>query len=199
MGADVVIDGGQGKNPSIERFIEAFDETNADVIFVLPNNSNIIMAAKQASEIYDKSQVRVLPCKNFGQAYGILSMLEYNGDADEIEAQMLENMAGVTTAMVTNAIRTANINGVEINEGEFIGFTDKTMLVSNKTKLGAFGELCEKIKVGENDLIIVVYGEQVDELLRERTAEFVAQTYPDIEFYEIDGGQEIYDYILIVE
>ncbi|MBR2988896.1 MAG: DAK2 domain-containing protein, partial [Clostridia bacterium] len=149
MGADVVIDGGQGKNPSIERFIEAFDETNADVIFVLPNNSNIIMAAKQASEIYDKSQVRVLPCKNFGQAYGILSMLEYNGDADEIEAQMLENMAGVTTAMVTNAIRTANINGVEINEGEFIGFTDKTMLVSNKTKLGAFGELCEKIKVGE--------------------------------------------------
>ncbi|MBR2988760.1 MAG: DAK2 domain-containing protein, partial [Clostridia bacterium] len=60
-------------------------------------------------------------------------------------------------------------------------------------------ELCEKIKVGENDLIIVVYGEQVDELLREQTAQFVAQTYPDIEFYEIDGGQEIYDYILIVE
>ena len=199
LGADVVIDGGQGKNPSIERFIEAFDETNADTIFVLPNNSNIIMAAKQASEIYDKADIRVIPCKNFGQAYGILSMLDYSGSADEIEEQMIENMEGVATAMVTNSIRTATINGVAINEGDFIGFTDKTMLVASESKLGAFGALCEKLKVGDSDVFIVVYGEQVDEDLREQTANFVAQNYPDLEYYEIDGGQEVYDYILIIE
>ena len=199
FGADVVIDGGQGKNPSIECFIEAFDETNADTIFVLPNNSNIIMAAKQAGDIYDKADIRVLPCKNFGQAYSVLSMLDYSGSADEIEAQMLENLDGVVTGMVTTSIRTANINGVAIKEGEYIGFTDKTMLVSCPTAIETMTALCDKLELEDKDFMIAVYGENISQSEREKTAEIIAQKYPNIEFYEINGGQEVYEYILIIE
>ncbi|MBQ8882853.1 MAG: DAK2 domain-containing protein, partial [Clostridia bacterium] len=199
FGVDVVIDGGQGKNPSIERFIEAFDEINADTIFVLPNNSNIIMAAKQAKELYKDSDIRVLPCKNFGQAYSALSMLDLSGTADEIEEQMTEALAGATTAMITNSIRTANINGVDIKEGEFIGFTDKTMLVSKPTTVETFTALCEKMEVQDKDFMIALFGERVSATEREQTAEFVAEKYPNLEFYAVDGGQEVYDYILIIE
>ncbi|MBQ8426210.1 MAG: DAK2 domain-containing protein, partial [Clostridia bacterium] len=112
FGADVVIDGGQGKNPSIERFIEAFDDANADNIFVLPNNSNIIMAAKQARDLYKGSNIFVIETKNFGQAYSILSMLDYSADdAETIAENMKSDMANVVTGMITGSIRDANIDG----------------------------------------------------------------------------------------
>ncbi len=200
FGADVVIDGGQGKNPSIERFIEAFDETNADCIFVLPNNSNIIMAAKQAAELYEKSQIRVIPTKNFGHAYSVLSMLDYScDDADEIEAAMMDAMSDVATGMITESIRTAHIDGVDIVEGEYIGFTDKTMLVSNENKLRALESLFEKMNANERSFMIAVYGESVTAEERAFVSQYVSATYPNLEFYEINGEQKVYEFIIILE
>lgn len=200
FGADVVIDGGQGKNPSIERFIEAFDETNADYIFVLPNNSNIIMAATQASEMYEKSNIIVIPTKNFGHAYSALSMLDYSSDdPEQIKESMLEAMAEAETGMITESIRTAHIDGVDITEGEYIGFSDKKMLVSKENKLDAFFGLADKMNAEEKAFMIVVYGESVSKSDREEIASVVAEKYPMLEFYEIDGGQKVYEFIVILE
>ena len=200
MGADIVIDGGQGNNPSIETFIEAFDDCNADIIFVLPNNSNIIMAAKQAKEMYTKSDIRVLPTKNFGQAYSILSMLDYSADdADVIEQNMISDMADIVTGMVTTSIRTANIDGVEIDNGNYIGFTNKTMLVSDKDKLNTVVALLDKLKIEDKNFLIAVYGKDVTAEEKEKTEKIVATQYPHVEFYSIDGGQDVYDNILILE
>jgi len=200
LGADVVIDGGQGNNPSIETFIEAFDEADADIIYVLPNNSNIIMAAKQASGMYDKSEIRVIETKNFGQAYSILSMLDFGSDdADAIEEGMRNDMAGVTTGMVTISIRSASLDGVEINKGEYIGFTDKTMLVSKPTKIDAFKALSDKLCDDDKSYMIAVYGQDVTEEDKQKAREYFVEKYPNIEFYEIEGGQDVYDFILIIE
>jgi dihydroxyacetone kinase-like predicted kinase len=200
FGADVVIDGGQGKNPSIETFIDAFDEADADYIYVLPNNSNIIMAARQASEMYDKSKIYVIETKNFGQAYAILSMLDYTCDEPEqIKEQMVSDMADVVTGMVTTSVRTTTVDGVDIKEGEYIGFTNKTMLVSCPTKTETFSALAGALDAEQKGFIIVFYGADVTASEKEQTGAYVREHFADAEFYEIDGGQEVYDYILIME
>ncbi len=200
FGADVVIDGGQGNNPSIETFIQAFDDANADNIFVLPNNSNIIMAAKQARDIYKDSNVIVIETKNFGQAYSILSMLDYGADdAEEIAKNMQFDMQNVTTGMVTSSIRDANIDGVDIKKGQYIGFTDKIMKVATDDKVDTFFELADKLCANEKEFIIAVYGKDVSEEQKEAVRNGVAEKYADAEYYEIDGQQDVYEFILIME
>lgn len=200
LGADEVIDGGQGKNPSIERFIEAFDDVNADNIYVLPNNSNIIMAASQAAEIYKDSKIWVIKSKNFGQAYSALSMLDYSSDnAEEIAKQIESDMQNVVTGMITKSIRDANINGVDIKENDYIGFTDKTMHVANKEKLDTYMELLEKLDASDKSFLINVYGGDVTYEEKVKINEFVNKNYPNIECYEIEGNQEVYDFIIILE
>lgn len=200
LGADVIIEGGQGKNPSIERFIEAFDEANADHVFVLPNNSNIIMAANQAAELYKKSNIHVINTKNFGHAYSILSMLDYSSeDADAIAESMTLAMQDSVTGMVTNAIRSVTLDGVEVAEGDYIGFTDKTMLVSGKDRLGVFKGLSEKLGADEKEFMIVFYGKDVTDGEKTAIKESVEELYPNMEFYPLDGGQDVYDFIMILE
>jgi len=200
IGADEVIDGGQGKNPSIGRFIEAFDDVNADNIFVLPNNSNIIMAAKQAGEKYGKSNVVVIETKDVGQAYSVLSMLDYSADdAEKIANQMNSDMQGVVTGLVTVSVRDANIDGVDIKEGNYIGFKGKTMLASCESKIDTLIALTEKLDAKDKVFMIVSYGEGVSEVEKTEVSITIKSKYPNVEFYEIDGGQEVYDFIVILE
>ncbi len=200
LGVDEVIDGGQGKNPSIERFIEAFDDVNADYIYVLPNNSNIIMAATQASEIYKDSKVYVIKSKNFGQAYSTLSMLDYSSDdPDQIAELLTEGMENVVTGMITKSIRNANINEVEIKEGEYIGFTDKTMHVSSPSKVETYRGLLEKIGASEKEFIINIYADSVTDSEKEEISNLISKQYPNVEVYELEGNQEVYDIIAILE
>ncbi len=200
LGADVVISGGQCKNPSIESFVEAFDQANADVIFVLPNNGNVIMSAKQAGEIYTKSDVRVIETKNLGQAYSILSMLDYSSDdADLIVYNMKDDMQNVVTGMITTSVRDAVIDGVDIKKGEYIGFIDKKMLVSAQSKIDTMKNLLTALHAEQKDFVIAVYGAGITDAERKETAKIVSTNYPNVEFYEIEGGQAVYDYILILE
>ena len=200
FGADVVIDGGQGNNPSIETFINAFDQVNADVVFVLPNNSNIIMAAKQAASMYSGSDIRVIETKNFGQAYSILSMLDYGvGDAENIEKRMREDMQGVITGMVSGAIRNATVDGIQIEKGSYIGFTDKKMLFSDSDKIKTVQGLLENVEMDDKSFVIAVYGKDVLKKEKLDVASLIEKRYPNIEFYEIEGGQDVYDFILIIE
>lgn len=200
LGADVVIDGGQGKNPSTEDFIRAFDEVNARVIFVLPNNGNIVLAAKQAASLYQKSEIRVVESKNIGEGYAALTMLSYDsGNADAIAADLSEAMQGVVTGMVTHSIRNATINGIAIAEGDYIGFTDKTMLSAGKTNFQTALALLEKLNAGEHDFLIAIYGKDAAEEEKEAFRASFAERYPQAELYEIEGGQEIYDFLLILQ
>lgn len=200
MGADYVIYGGQTNNPSSEDFVQAFDEVNADHIFVLPNNGNVILAANQAAKIYTDSDIRVIETKNIGQGYSALAMLDYEADdADEIAALLVESMQGTQTGMVARAVRDTQMNGVDVHKDEYMGFTDKTMLVCAPNKVDALCALAEKMQIAEKEYFLVSYGKGVEETDKEKFRAYVADAYPVIELYEIDGGQDVYDFLLIIE
>ena len=200
MGADFVVSGGQTNNPAAEDFIAAFDEVNAEHIFVLPNNGNIVMAAKQAAEMYKNAQVHVVESKSIGQGYSALSMLDYSADEPaEIAATLAENMRGTVTGMVARAVRSTTVNGVEVVKDGYMGFTDKTMLVCKPTKTEAVCALCEKLGVAQKDYIIISYGKDASEKEKGEFRACMAKKYPEVELYEIDGGQDVYDFLLIVE
>ena len=200
LGADVVIDGGQGSNPSTEQLIQAFDQANADCIFVLPNNGNILLTAHQAAELYDKSEVRVIESCDIGEGYAALTMLSYDsGDAEEIADTMREAMEGVVTGLVTRAVRDAHLDGVQIHTGDYIGFAGKNMLCADVDKVEAAMRLMDRLHAENHEVLIAIYGGGVkyDEKLRFR--EGAAAAYPRMELFEIDGGQDGYDMQLILE
>ena len=200
LGVDVIIDGGQTNNPSIESFIKAFDECNADNIFVFPNNSNIIMAANKAKELYSKSNIIVINSKNIGEAYISISMLDYSSDdIDIIHNNFNDNMKNIITAMLTKSTRNAFIDNVEINENDYIGFIDKTMLVSNKNKIESYKSLLSKLDLNNKNYLINIYGQDLTSNEKELIEEYINNEYPYIEFYSINGDQKLYDVILITE
>ncbi|MBQ6921848.1 MAG: hypothetical protein IJQ66_02040, partial [Clostridia bacterium] len=199
LGADEIVDGGQTNNPSSEDFITAFGKVNADCIFVFPNNGNIILTAKQAANMYNGSEIIVIETKNIGDCYAALSMADFSSDNPyDVENILRENMQGVTTGMITTSIRDASLNGVDIKKDDYIGFTDKTMLASSPDKLTAFKLLCEKLGIENNPFFIVVYGKSVTEDEKSKVKEYTGG-FPNSEFYEIQGDQEVYDFILIFQ
>ena len=199
LGADEIVDGGQTNNPSSEDLITAFGKVNADCIFVFPNNGNIILTAKQAANMYNGSEIIVIETKNIGDCYAALSMADFSSDNPyDVENILRENMQGVTTGMITTSIRDASLNGVDIKKDDYIGFTDKTMLASSPDKLTAFKLLCEKLGIENNPFFIVVYGKSVTEDEKSRVKEYTGG-FPNSEFYEIQGDQEVYDFILIFQ
>jgi DAK2 domain fusion protein YloV len=200
LGADYVIFGGQTNNPSAEDFVTAFDEVNADYVFVLPNNGNVILAAKQAAEIYKDSQIRVIPSKTIGQGYSALSMLDYSADdPDEIEQSLIENMQGTETGLVAKSVRTTSLNGVEVIKDNYMGFTDKTMLVCQPDKVDTAIALIDKLNAGEKEFLIAVYGKDSTDDERSNFIQKAKDKYPDVEIYEIEGGQDVYDFMFIIE
>ena len=200
MGVDYVISGGQTNNPSSEAFIEAFERVNADVIFVLPNNGNIVLAAKQAANIYQDSDVRVIESKTVGQGYSALSMLDYSADdPDKIQAILTESMQGTETATVARAVRTTTCGGVEVRKDEYMGFTDHTMYVCTPAKIQTACELLQSLRLDEKEFLIAVYGKYTTAEEREEFRSKQAEEFPNVELYEIDGGQDVYDFLFIIE
>lgn len=200
LGADCVIDGGQGKNPAIGDFIAAFDALNADNIYVFPNNSNILMAAEQAGKLYTKSAVHVIPSINLGQAYAGLSMLDYSYDTpEEIRQNFIDSINYVETGMVCRAIRNVDYPELSVRKDDYIGFVYKNILSDNPDKIAALKELCESLKIADKEIATVIYGAEATDNDRENVRSLFRSDYADKEFYEIDGGQEIYDFIVVLE
>lgn len=200
LGADYVIDGGQGKNPSAEDFIDAFNEVNAETVFVLPNNGNIIMAARQAAELYRRSNIVVIESHDMGDGYAALTMLSYDsGDTAEIKSQLEDAMEGVVTGLVTTSVRDASIGGVDIKKGDYIGFTSKDMLVSTPSKIDTMSSLAEKLHVRDHEYVIAVYGAGATEDDKDEFRARIKSECPTTELYEIDGGQDVYDVMLILQ
>ncbi len=200
FGVDAIVDGGQTQNPSAQDFLDAFEQVNADHIYVFPNNGNIIMAAAQAAEIYTKAKIHVIESKSLGAGYTALSMFNPESDSPEEQiAQFSEAIASVTTGNISPSIRDAELNGVTIHEGDFIGFVGKEMMVSEPTKAAAAHGLVDRMLTEDKFMLTVFYGKDADENDRAELAEYLAGKHPEIEVYTIDGGQDIYPYIFVVE
>lgn len=200
LGADVVVDGGQCMNPSAEDFISAFDEVNADVIFVFPNNGNIVLTAQQAAHLYQKSDIRVIESKTIGAGYASLSMLDTGiGDADSIREELTAAMDGVVTAEISHCVREASIDGADMHVGDYIGFVGKNLLSVNKERFAATCETIDKIDLSKYDVCIVFFGKGTTAEEAGRVEEYVRSHHPGKELYVIDGGQDVYDYIIIAE
>ena len=199
-GADVIVDGGQSMNPSAEDFIVAFDEVNADVIFVFPNNGNIVLTAQQAAHLYEKSDVRIIESATIGAGYASLAMYDTNSDdADTIAADLKEAMEGVVTAEISHCVRDASIDGTDLHTGEYIGFVGKNLLAANDNRLSAVCETIDRIGFAGYDVCIVICGKEATDKEAEQIESFIHSHYKGKEVYIINGGQDVYDYILIIE
>ncbi|MBQ9117314.1 MAG: DAK2 domain-containing protein [Clostridia bacterium] len=199
-GADEVIDGGQSMNPSAEAFIQAFDRVNADTVFVFPNNGNIILTARQAATLYPDSDIRVVESRTVGDGYAALSMFDtVSDDADIIEAELKEAMNGVQTAEISRCVRDAEADGAQLHKGDYIGFIGKRLLAVGKDRSEVLLRTADGMGLDERDICILICGlegsaDEADELER-----YIKTKYRDKEVYIIDGGQDVYDYILITE
>ena len=198
LGADIIVDGGQSMNPSAEDFLCAFDEVNSDTIFVFPNNGNIVMAAKQAAELYEGSEVIVIESKTIGQGYASISMLDATMELDELTEQLKDAMQEVVTAEITYAVRDTNMNGVEVKKDDYIGIVGKKILTADKTSNQAAMNTLEKLGFDNYCACIVVSGRAVSEDDVAELESEIASKYPNQEVYIVDGGQDVYNYILIV-
>ena len=193
LGADIVIEGGQTMNPPVERFIEAFDAANADTVFVFPNNGNILLTARQAAEIYDKADIRVIPAKTLGEGYYALANLDTEaGDADAIAAALTEAAGEVATGLVSRAIRDSG----PFHEGEYLGIHGKDILTAGPTPEAAVEALAEAMDAGSSDVILVFAGEGGTR--SEKVREALEKRYPRAEVILQSGGQPVYEYILVL-
>lgn len=201
IGADVIISGGQTDNPSTEDFINAFDTLDADYIVVLPNNSNVIMAAKQAAKIYDKADVRVIETRSVAEGYSALSMM--NNSVDTVE-ELIEDMSfgipNVTTGYITTATRDSSMGGVAVKQGDYIGLDRETIRSSEKSKTDAVMGLLKNLPgIDEKEVLTGFFGNGVAEEEAEALKELIEESFPMLECAFIEGGQPVYDYIFALE
>ena len=193
MGADVVIEGGQTMNPSAEDFIKAFRSINAEVIYVLPNNSNIIMAASQAASMYDASRVEVIPSKDIGSGYSILGAVDFtNLEIQEALGQCNDMIDCTTTCMVSQAIRPAG----DVCSGEYLGISGKDILCHCTDRKDAVLGLAEAMDAASFDVMLLFKGESVPQEEADEVRKALQAKYRRTEVIYFDGGQPVYDYII---
>lgn len=198
LGVDAVVEGGQTFNPSTEDLLNAYNKVNAKLIIVLPNNSNVIMAARQAGDLCDKD-VRVIPTKSVMQAIAALMVYEQMGDIDQIYEAMLEEIKNIKYAEVTYAVRDSSINGLDIKEGDAIGIVEDEIELTADNAAETVEKLLAKMVESESQLITVIYGSDVTEEEALQVQENIAEIYPDCEIELYHGGQPYYNYLISVE
>ena len=199
LGVDYLIEGGQTMNPSTEDMLNAIEKVNADHIFILPNNKNIILAANQAKALCEDKDIIVIPTKTVPQ--GITAMINFMPDssAEENETRMTEELANVKTGQVTYAVRDTHIDDKEIKEGNIMGIGDHAILAVGEdveqTTLDMFKELIDE----DSELISIYYGEDVKKEDADKLGEDLSDLYPDCDIEVHFGGQPIYYYVVSVE
>ncbi len=199
-GADVIVEGGQSMNPSAQDFVSAFEKVNAETVFVLPNNGNVILAAKQAAELYKNARVRVIESKSIGHGYAALSMWDPEmGDAGAIESVLTEGMEGVVTAEISRCVKDAEMDGLSMQEGDYIGFSGKKLLAVDSLRANAVLETLNALPFSDYDIGILIFGKGVPKEEAEGIRERLLKQDGQKEIYCMDGGQDIYDYIVIAE
>lgn len=199
LGVDYVIEGGQTMNPSTEDILNAVDKVNADTVFVLPNNKNIILAAQQAASIVDDKKIVVIPSTTIPQ--GITAMFNYETmrSVEENEKAMKEGMANVKSGEVTYAVRDTSIDGHQIHCNDIMGLGDKGLLAVSHDIKSTLLQMLSAMVDDESELISIYYGSDVRDNDADAMVEEIAANYPDLDVELQRGGQPIYYYIVSVE
>ncbi|MBM6750502.1 DAK2 domain-containing protein [Mediterraneibacter glycyrrhizinilyticus] len=199
LGVDYIIEGGQTMNPSTDDMLTAIDNVNADHIFILPNNKNIILAANQAQSLTKDKDILVIPTKTVPQ--GITAVISYmpEADVDTNMESMQEAIKNVKTGQVTYAVRDTHIDDKEIHEGDIMGIGDKGILSVGQSVEATAKEMLEHMVDEDSELISLYYGQDVLQEDAEKFAASVEELYPDVDIDLHSGGQPIYYYVISVE
>ena len=200
LGCDQVVDGGQSMNPAAEDLIAAFQKINAETILVYPNNSNIILTARQAAALYEGADIRIVPTRTVGEGYAALSMLDTgSGDTEAILQEQEELIAQVVTGSVSRAVRDTEKDGVAVHRDDYLGFVGDTIYLSEPERNAAALGLAKQLEAGDYDILLTVCGRDVPAAEREELQQALSAAFPRTEVILIDGGQPVFDYILIWE
>jgi DAK2 domain fusion protein YloV len=198
IGAHAVIEGGQTMNPSTEDIVKAVKEVNAKKVFILPNNKNIIMAAKQAADVSDE-EIIVIESKTVPQ--GLSALLAFNPSAslEANEAAMSEALKHVKTGQITFAVRDTQIDGLEIEKNDFMGIAEGKIVVKNKVKGNVAEDLLSHMLDENSEILTIIYGEDVTEEEMNKLTQFVEENFGDVEVEIHNGGQPLYSFIFSIE
>jgi uncharacterized protein len=199
LGASVIVEGGQTMNPSTAEILEAIDQVAADKVLVLPNNKNILMAAEQAAEVSEERAVAVVPTQSIPQGVSALLALDQQATLDGNVSAMLEMAKQVLTCEVTRATRDVEINNVEVSAGDIIGLMDDELVVGTASLREALLWLLAEADLEMRELVTLYYGEGVNEEEAAEIADELAESYPDLEFEVVPGGQPHYPFIMSIE
>lgn len=199
LGVDYIIEGGQTMNPSTEDILTAIEKVNADHVYVLPNNKNIILAAEQATYLVEDKKVIVVPTKTVPQ--GITAVINFVPEktAEENLDTMKEEIQRVKTGQVTYAVRDTNIDGHDIKQGDIMGIGDKSILCVGEELMNTTKDMITRLIDEESELVSIYYGEEATEEQAEELAAFVEENYPEMEIEVQMGGQPIYYFMISVE
>ena len=199
LGVDYIIEGGQTMNPSTEDMLNAIDHVNADNIFILPNNKNIVLAANQAASLVEDKKIIVIPTKTIPQ--GITALINFIPDqsAEENAERMTEELENVKTGQVTYAVRDTVIDDKEIKQGDYMGIGDKSILAVGKDIKSTTEDMVAEMVDEESAIICIYYGEEVTEEDANALGAALEEKYPEVEVEVHFGGQPIYYYVISVE
>lgn len=196
--ADYVVSGGQTMNPSTEDFVQAISKVNARHIFILPNNSNIIMAAKQAADVTENKDIIVLETKTIPQ--GLAACIQFNpAETPEVNtANMKEGISEVKSGQVTYAIKNTTIEGREIHEGDYMGILNKDIVLTSREKTDATCRLIDQMVDEDNEIVTIIQGQDATDEETKAVSEYIENTYEvDVEVQK--GEQPVYCFIIGVE
>ncbi len=199
MGVDYVIEGGQTMNPSTESFVEAIKEVNAENVIIIPNNGNVVMAAKQAANLVEDTNVAVIMAKTIAQGFSSLMYYDPEADLETNVSNMEEAISNVTSGEVTYSVRDTEIGGVKINTDDYMGIANGKIVISTKERVDALKSLLSDCINEESHMVTFFYGKDV---LEDEVAELeniTTSINPNVDVEIIDGKQDIYSYIIAVE
>jgi DAK2 domain fusion protein YloV len=200
LGADVVVSGGQTMNPSTEDFVKVINELdNCENIFIFPNNSNIILAAKQTQSVMSERNIYVMETKSVQAGLSAVGMFNKEGEVDEIIADLEDVIANVDASSVTYAIKDTSYEGVEVKEGDYIAIANHGIVASGPDRRKVLFELLDHLfENDEKELITVIYGEGSDQEEVKAVEDYIAEN-SQLECEVIDGGQPVYSYLIGLE
>lgn len=198
MGCDYIIDGGQTMNPSVEDFVKAVDSINADHIIIIPNNKNVLLSAETARDMIEDKDVHVLKAKTVAQGYSALTMFDATQEVEANIDEMTDYLDKVKTGEVTFSIRDSKNNGIDIAKDDFMGIFNGQIVTTDKVRSDVVKNLVSKMVDESSEIITVMYGKDVDKNEVNELLSFVDETF-GLEVDVINGGQDIYSYIISIE
>lgn len=199
LGVDVILSGGQTMNPSTEDIVNAVREVPAQTVYVLPNNSNIVLAAQQATELVEDKKVVVIPSKTIPQGMAAMLAFDEKSGAEHNAEAMLRAMGSVRSGQVTFAVRDTSIDSVDIKEGDFIGIYESKIVTSNRELLNTCRKLLDSMLEADGEIVTILTGADAKEEETEAIAAYLGERYPQAEVEIHAGGQPLYAYIFAVE